>query len=199
MTHAPNSPEPANGNAPPTRLPRLTVRQGTADTQNQWPRVYRRDETANGRLAIAVSDHACELLADLADCLGSGFYLLYVHVVPRGTELPGRYQSPLLQRAELRSVLAENTALFEQDGRHNVWIGAADGSGFLVYDRHDLVYAYGPLPAFEQVLLRRGFTSGTFSLDVIHSHHYHGAFDDAVRALLGRWDWHRTELRPQDE
>lgn len=181
-------------------LPKLTTALAGVDAPVVWPRVYRREPaTTPSRLAIAVSHDACALLADLAQGLGDRFFLLYVHVVPRGPEPPGRYQSPLLQLADVCLVLHEFTAMFEQDGRHHLWIHAADGAGTLVYDRHDIVYAYGPLPTFEERLQRRGFVPGDFTLAIPHGHHYHARFDDSVRALLHRWDWHRTDLQPEDE
>lgn len=180
-------------------LPKLTTDQSGEAVSLRWPRVFRRESTQQGRLAIAVSDDATALLAALADCLGQDFYLLYVLVVPRGPAPPGRYQSPLLQLADLRILLDEYSTMFEQDGRHHVWVGAADGAGTLVYDRHGIVYAYGPLPAYEEVLANRGFQPGEFTLAVPHCHHYHHEFDGSVSALLERWDWHRTELRPEDD
>lgn len=181
-------------------LHKLTADQGGVDAPIRWPRVFRREATrGKGRLAIAVSEDACDLMTAMASCLGHEFYLLYVLVVARGPELPGRYQSPLLQLADVRILLEEHSALFEQDGRHHVWIRAADGAGMLVYDRHDIVYAYGPLPTFEELLQRRGFATGEFTLATPHAHHYHPQFDAAVAALLDRWEWHRTDLRPEDD
>lgn len=120
-------------------------------------------------------------------------------VVPRGPEPAGRYQSPLLERADVRRLLVDHAETFERDGRHHVWLHSADGSGTLVYDRHDLVYAYGALEDFEAVLRRRGYGEGRVSLDRPHAHHYHAACDGAVGELLGRWPWRRSELQPDDE
>ena len=181
-------------------LHKLTADRDGVDVPIRWPRVFRRESTTGGgRLAIAVSEDASDLLNALVECLGHEFFLLYVLVVPRGPELPGRYQSPLLQLADVRIVLDQYSALFEQDGRHHVWIGAADGAGTIVYDRHNIIYAYGPLPRFEELLQRRGFERGQFTLATPHAHHYHHQFDTSVRALLDRWDWHRTELRAEDD
>ena len=71
----------------------------------------------------------------------------------------------------------------------------------LVYDNHNLIYAYGQLQEWSTILTRAGLKEVAPELVVIpypHSHHYHDAFDSDAARLLSSLDWDRTPLREQD-
>ena len=165
-----------------------------------WPHVYRTEQTTGpDRLVIAPRGEALKVMCELAEAIGSEFFVLYVHSVPRGDSPPGRFESPLLQLVDVRIFVAEYSAMLENDARHEFWVGSPSNQGMLVYDEHGLIYAYGPLPDFERSLLAMGFRSGEFSIPVPHRHHYHAEYDGDVRRLLSHWDWRHTELQPEDE
>ena len=153
------------------------------------------------RMVIAPSGNHASLLFELAGCWESkSFWLLYVLVVDRGNHEAGRYQSPhLLDSEELREFLTTFAAFLEQDGRHAFWIASGAGEGTLVYDRHDVIYAYGSLPAYREVLERRGFVEQVFSYPDPHMHCYHAELDAAEDELLARWDWQRSPLLDGDD
>jgi hypothetical protein len=72
----------------------------------------------------------------------------------------------------------------------------------LVYDRHNLIYAYGPLPEFVAILMRQGLTEVQPDSIVVpdpHSHHYHPVFDSDAERLLNSLEWKRSPLPEQDE
>jgi hypothetical protein len=70
----------------------------------------------------------------------------------------------------------------------------------LVYDRHNLIYAYGPIERFESVLRERGYaTAPAVSLDFPHQHSYHQELDRLERELTTQFTDHRSELRDGDE
>ena len=131
--------------------------------------------------------------------LAAPFLLLYVLVVPRGQSEPGRYQSNELSRAELDALFERFGQFWDSDGRHNVWVRSSN-DGMLVYDRHNLIYAYGPLDRFESVLRARGYTITTpLSLDFPHQHSYHQELDHLERELTTQFADNRSELREGDE
>ena len=166
----------------------------------RWPRVFSREETTGPiRFAVASTEQSVNLLADLATCLNPKLFLLYVLTVPRNTQRAGRYESPSLQVAEVRVFLDKFSTALECDGRHHLWIGSTDGQGTLVYDHHNIIYAYGPLASFEDVLKRRGFMEGSFSIPVPHVHSFHGELDGEVERLLTYFDWRHFELEPGDD
>jgi hypothetical protein len=43
-----------------------------------------------------------------------------------------------------------------------------------------------------------GFREGWPSVPAPHAHLYHPEWDDAERAVLTDYDWHRTDLREED-
>ena len=72
-------------------------------------------------------------------------------------------------------------------------------SGLVVYDHHDILYAYGPLDDFRSVLASRGIREGEVSIPSPHSHWYHAAFAAEQDAVLAHWDWRYCELQPRDD
>ena len=60
----------------------------------------------------------------------------------------------------------------------------------LVYDQHNVIYAYGAnLEVFEQALRERGFTEGAVRFPVPHQHKYNPQFDNQERQILSHWEW----------
>jgi len=154
--------------------------------------------TGPARLAIGPSGRHSELLLALSGVLRSPFALLYVLHTPRGATA-GRYQSPPLEALDLQAFFATYGPFIAADARHDLWIRARPDSATLVWERHDLVYAYGPLERFEDVLTRRGFARGQVAVPTPHRHHYHGAWDSAEESLLRSFEWSLSPLHPEDQ
>ena len=70
----------------------------------------------------------------------------------------------------------------------------------LVYDRHNLIYGYGPLDEFVTIFSGIGLKE-TSSVQVPdpHVHHYNEDFDKDEHTLLVHWAWVRTPLRDSDD
>lgn len=154
---------------------------------------------AQERLCIsAAADHS-ELLLALAEELDGPFYLLYLLHTPRGPHQAARYQSPPLEWAEVRRFLREFQPFLSQDGRHDLWLHAAGDDATVVWDRHNLLYAYGPLPHFEMLLEQRRFAAGPIDIPVPHAHHYYPAFDADEERILRFFDWQPSPLEEGDE
>ena len=111
----------------------------------------------------------------------------------------GRYESRPLDFQALKALFVKNRDFFEGDGRHQVWIGSPRGEGTLVYDHRNVIYAYGDLAAYEQVLERRHYSPGSVAIPFPHQHRENEKWDAALDRLLHDLDWHRTELQPGDE
>jgi hypothetical protein len=160
----------------------------------EWERT-----TGPARLIIAPASNHVDLLLALAQCWRGPFWVLYVLVVERGGGQAGRYQTPEpLRFAALEAFLTEYQHFLEGDARHAVWVASAAGEGTLVYDRHNVIYAYGPLEQFEDVLTARHIRREPVEFPVPHSHHYRPEFDAAERRLLAAFDWIHTPLRAGD-
>jgi hypothetical protein len=180
--------------------PKFASEQDGKWLPHDFGKVYAHEHTSTQpRLCIAASFNGTALLRELTLALAEPFLLLYVLVVPRGRSAPGRYQSGELSRAQLDALFQQFGHFWDSDGRHNVWIRSSD-DGMLVYDRHNLVYAYGPLPRFESALRDLDYTiAASLTLDFAHQHSYHEEFDALERELTTQFADNHSELREGDE
>jgi hypothetical protein len=163
-----------------------------------YPNVFQHQQTGGGpRLGAALAEGHCDLLIALARELSGPFAILaIVHTSRIGQE--GRHQSPPLKFADVERFVAEFRTFLEGDARLDLWIRSRADHGLLVYDRHNMIYAYGPLDSIEQILRARGLSPGEIETPEPHSHNYHAAHDGDEERLLRRFDWRKTPLRPED-
>jgi hypothetical protein len=168
----------------------------------EYANIWAREKTSGpDRLVIAPRAHYTQLLQTLTECIHEPFQLLYVLVVPHGGEPVGRYQSEYsFIRTQLQEFLTSYSNFFEQDARHNLWIRSESGGGLLVYDRHNVIYAYGPLDRFIPALTSSGLAeSEEVRFPSPHTHHYHAEFDIQEKRLLQSEQWIISPLRTSDE
>ncbi|MBS2024922.1 MAG: hypothetical protein JST92_21195, partial [Deltaproteobacteria bacterium] len=108
--------------------------------------------------------------------------------------------SPIpLERALTHTLLERYRGFLEGDARHSIWLHSPAEESTLVYDRHDLIFAYGPLDRFADALRSRSFSEREVRVPTPHSHHYHPQFDASERAILEHLEWRRSPLQPSDE
>lgn len=187
----------------PPKRQKFGIVEGEMERPYHYVPSYFRETLNDGseRLVLAgpTTSHS-QLLIDLAATFPDTSKILYVLVVPRnGTAEPGRYESPdFLQVEEVARFIDDFSEFFESDGRHHLWIACPDHAT-LVFDRHNVIYAYGDLEAFEAVADAHGMRRREFSIPIPHWHKYHAEYDAIERRLLKRWDWVYSPLRPQDE
>jgi hypothetical protein len=153
------------------------------------------------RIKIGPSSGHVALLAELSKILREPMWLLYVLDVPRDESRPGRYQSQApLARIELKTFLDRFREYFEFDGRHDIWIKEVSGPSLLVYDRHNVIYAYGSLEEFKQLLITKGLKQvPQVSFPAPHSHHYNAEYDLEQTAVLDYLPWKFSPLSEADD
>ena len=173
---------------------------GSDFVSHTYPNSWAKQQTTGPqRLIIAPSSNHGDLLKDLLSLLPAPFGVLYVLLVSRCDNELGRYQSALpCGRDELESFLEEFKEYFEGDGRHHIWITSIPAAATVVYDQHNVIYAYGPLEEFERVLLRRGLEEGEVNFPAPHAHNYHPEFDVFEQKVLDYWEWRRLPLESDD-
>ena len=157
--------------------------------------------TGPDRLIIAPYTSQIDVLRSLLKVLLGPCWILYVLVVPRSETQAGRYQSeqPILLE-DVDNFLIQYREYLEGDGRMNLWIASTSGSATLVYDRHNVIFAYGPLSEFEEILSGLGLTKvETVSYPVPHTHHYHEHFDMKTEQILEDRPWIYSPLKESDE
>jgi hypothetical protein len=69
----------------------------------------------------------------------------------------------------------------------------------LVYDQHDVIFAYGNLDVFESVLDNHGFERREFWFPSLHFHGYDPANASIENELMSFFEWRYFELQPGDE
>ncbi len=153
---------------------------------------------ANRLVAGLPAREACTILAALVDLVEPPYFLLYVLHTPRGEGEPGRYMSPLIDRDSVKTFLRRFKAFLTADSRFDLWIHSRSDDTTLVWDRHNVLFAYGDLEQFSTALRARGFGCGRPSLDFEHVHHYRAKFDTAAAELLETFDWGFSPLKPED-
>jgi hypothetical protein len=165
------------------------------------PAVYKYEMTKAGvsRLIAGLPSQEINILAQILRCLDEPLFLLYVLHTPRGEGDPGRYQSPELNKDEIQQFLSRFSAFLLGDARYDVWLHSPTINATIAWDRHNLIYAYGPTECMEAVLVQSGFTNGNPLVPAPHAHHYRPEFDSDARAILTHFEWKYSELRPEDE
>lgn len=156
------------------------------------PRRWRRERVGPGeRLLIQVDANGIELLSELSAGFVEPLGILYELLLSRKGKHPeGRYQSPRpFERWEVLHFLVEYQAFLAGDGRHNVWVAETEGEGQLIYDQHELLFAYGDLERYEHVLRKLGYEEGELDLPVPHSHAYNSEFDADEDRILAEFEW----------
>lgn len=166
-----------------------------------FPDVFEMEATESwSRLRIGLREGEVATMLDLCAELPGPFGVLYVLVVSRLEREVGRYQSPYpVDLNELTALLHRYRGFIEEDGRHHIWVSDVSGEGQIVFDRHNLLYAYGPLDRFRARLRSRGVTRGTVRIPSPHAHEYHVEFDSVENELMSYWAWRHSPLRPDDE
>jgi hypothetical protein len=165
------------------------------------PTYGRQDTARTPRLVAGIPAGDPTVFEALARRMQPPFFALYLLHTPRGEGEPGRYQSPELSMDDVLAFLTRYGALLTNDARHDFWLHSESENATIVWDRHNLLYAYGSLDEFEAVLRGLGFTRGAVEVPFPHEHqhHYRSEYDADARELLASTDWHRTPLRPGDE
>ncbi|WP_147320945.1 hypothetical protein [Hymenobacter lapidiphilus] len=159
--------------------------------------IYQLEETEKfTRLKIGASVNQMQLMLELSSCLDAPYFCLYVLVTPRdGSFEAGRYQSPPIENREvLVNFLLKFKEPLETDGRHHIWIGNADNEGLIIYDKHNVIYAYGPIDKYLSILHAYGREQEVFDIPYPHGHFFQSENDEALRNLLTYWDWHHFPL-----
>lgn len=158
---------------------------------HRYRNVFARQQTTGPeRLVIGASSEHVSVMLRLAQKTRGPFEVLYVLAVSVSGREPGRYQSPApMELAAVTELLTRYEQFIEGDGRHHVWLIGRDYESCLVYDNHNIMYAYGPLDAFERVLRVLGFSEGEVAIPSPHTHHYHAQNADVEQAFLSEMDW----------
>lgn len=141
---------------------------------------------------VAVDKNQIDLMVQFANRLSPPYYVLYVLLVSRCGNDVGRYESePFHTWDELAKFMRTYQEFFEDDGRHNLWVGEIEGPGLLVYDRHNRIFAYGEVAQYTKILEEEGYVEADFGISSPHTHHYNKEFDGKEKGIVAEKIWRR--------
>ena len=155
--------------------------------------------TSCDRLVIAPDSNQVDLLTKLTNHLTPSFYLLYVLLVSRLGYESGRYQSPLFETHEMvLAFLKKYQEYIETDGRFHLWVGTVNHSGTLVFDHHNVIFAYGQTDKYIKVLKQEGFRKHRICFPSPHTHNYYPDNDKYEDSITQECDWKHFPLMEGD-
>ncbi|MCU7646180.1 hypothetical protein [Pseudomonas piscis] len=168
--------------------------------EHSYPPVFEIAPFNGGERVVAgVPGSDPQVLLSLARCLTQPLLLLFVLHTSREDVPVGRYMSPMLSLAEVADFIDEFKPLLCGDSRFDFWVHSPEDQATVVWDRHNLIYAYGPLESYASALYGLGFGHGEAQMPVPHMHYYHPQLDELCRQLIARFDWRHSPLQPEDE
>lgn len=141
------------------------------------------------RICAMVTKDTQAVFKELSLSMEEPYFLVYVLHTTRGEGDCGRYQSPELSKAEFVQFLHKFREYFWSDARFDIWAYSPGEKSTIVWDRHNMLYAYGPIPRFESVLANLGYEAGRPMIPAPHEHHYRKEFDAAACSVLNYFDW----------
>jgi len=151
------------------------------------------------RISGGVPEGDPRIFGSLAATLAEPFFLLYVLHTPRGEAEPGRYQSPELTALDIQSFIEKYEDLLKGDARFDIWVHSKKDNATIVWDRHNMLFAYGPLELFSSQLQALGFKEGKIRPLEAHQHYYRAELDSLAKAVLEEYPWSYSPLQSQDE
>lgn len=166
----------------------------------QYDDIFQSEQIADAkRLKIAAKGNHVDLLIKLLEQFPEPFRILYILRIPHSKIEAARYQSQNpLNKKEIVTFLKNFSEFFESDARADIWIKAYSDPSMLVYEHHNLIFAYGDISSIGETLRTCGLTEGHIELPFPHDHHYNPELDHYEIGIMKVWDWIKTPLMPED-
>ncbi|MHC4644971.1 MAG: hypothetical protein ACYTBJ_05700 [Planctomycetota bacterium] len=173
---------------------------GPDDVEFRYSNIYQRQDYPQwSRIAIGAQTDHVSLMLEIAKSWAGPYGVLYVLVLSRMDHAHARYQAPRpCDYEQLESFASRFRPYLEKDARHNLWIMDVNSPFQLVYDRHNIIYAYGDQTSVISLLTQDGFIEAQVKIPSPHTHYYHPEFDDAEDDIITYWDWKPFPLQDTD-
>ena len=180
---------------------KLDYLSGTEWIEHSYAPQFARVELQGGtsRIIAGVPHGDTEIFEHLVSSLEPTYFLLYILHTSRGEGEAGRYQSPALSVEQLNTFISKFKPFLSGDARFDIWAHSSTENATVVWDRHNMLYAYGPIEKFSKVLRSLGFDVGKPEIPVPHAHNYRKELDGYAKELLTAFDWSWSPLHNEDE
>lgn len=142
------------------------------------------------RVTIGADHKHIPLMLDIAKQWEGPYGILYVMVVPRSSHGAARYQSPeLCSFNDLELFAYTFQEYFEGDGRHHIWFMDISSNYRIIYDNHDLIYAYGNDDTVMDILKAKGFKESSPQMPAPHGHCFNQDLDKYEDEIMEYFEW----------
>jgi len=180
---------------------KLSILVGDSWLEHSHPRIFQCGNSSSGASRVETCSPSGDSLIfqRLAQCLEPPYFLLYILHTPRGEAEAGRYQSPKLSADQFRDFIDKFGAFLAADSRFDIWAYSPAANATVAWDRHNLLFAYGPQESFITTLRALGFGDGKPEVAIPHQHHYRKEMDGQASQLLAAYDWAYSPLREEDK
>lgn len=158
-------------------------------------------ETDYPRVYFATDDGYISLIRQCLEFMPAPFHVMYVLIRNiSGNENIGRYYTETqMSRKELNSFLDQFGEFFEGDGRHNIWFISNEPKTFIVYDHHNVMFAYGEQEQFLRLLRSKNYIEKEPDIPNPHYHAYNYDYGIDETDVLNSREWIRYDLEPDDD
>ena len=176
--------------------------QGADKIQHKYGDVFRHEVYPGwSRVTIAPDARQIALMLEIARQWNGPYGILYVLLLSRpGCHTPARYQSPEpCSFQDLERFARTFEDYFEGDGRHHLWFIDVPTSSRLVYDNHNLIYAYGNDDDVIALLNSKGLSAGDPNIPCGHFHNYNPEFDRSEDDIMAYFDWKEFPLQEEHD
>ena len=152
------------------------------------------------RVVIGPNRDHIKVLDTLSDRWSTpDYFVLYVSLMSHTGKKTGRYQSPMFNKEDLDLFLYTHREFLEGYGGQHLWVGHPNSGELLVYDHHNLIYAYGNIDSYVQTLEELGFRPGRISIPAPHTHSFDSHYTQLEDDLFGYFDWTWFPLQDGDD
>lgn len=152
------------------------------------------------RVSITCESKQIQLMLEIAKTWAGPFGILYVLEVSRLGNQSARYQSPRPSSYDELELFAYSfQEYFEKDGRHHIWFIDISSNYRLVYDNHNIIYAYGNDNQVIDLLKTKGFEPREIQIPDPHTHNYNVEFDDSEAKVLEYFEWLQFPINPEHD
>ena len=149
-------------------------------------------------MVVGLPSGGSSLFLEMLNLLSEPIFILYVLHTSRGEGEVGRYQSPLLQKAEVESFVNRYLNYLSSDSRFDIWLHSPNEKITIVWERHNLIYIYGQSNKYLELLKSNGFCAGNPNMNFPHQHYYRSEFDAQAKAILSEYSWSFSSLKEAD-
>lgn len=151
------------------------------------------------RIIVAPHDNYVNRILELLKKITPPYCILYVLIVSRSNNDPGRYQCSIpLSYDEISNLLIKFREYFEKDGRHHIWLGSVASDEMIVYNHHNVLYLYNMESLSIDYLKTNNFKEEKIVFPVPHSHIFHSEYDKHETDLITNYEWKWFPLQEQD-